>query len=91
MLGSPSARAVQRIHDVAFLRAAQFQEDAGPMAHPIRPESYQSINNFYTTTVYEKGAEVIRMLQTLLGREVFRQGFDEYIRTNDGHEQSLGP
>lgn len=85
MLGSPSARAVQRIHDVAFLRAAQFQEDAGPMAHPIRPESYQSINNFYTTTVYEKGAEVIRMLQTLLGREVFRQGFDEYIRTNDGH------
>ena len=84
MLGSPSARAVQRIHDVAYLRAAQFQEDAGPMAHPIRPESYQNINNFYTTTVYEKGAEVIRMLQTLLGRDVFRQGFDEYIRTNDG-------
>lgn len=85
MLGSPSARAVQRIRDVAYLRGAQFQEDAGPMAHPIRPESYRNINNFYTTTVYEKGAEVIRMLQTLLGREVFRKGFDEYIRTNDGH------
>lgn len=85
MLGEPSARAVQRIRDVSVLRAAQFMEDAGPMAHPIRPESYQNINNFYTSTVYEKGAEVIRMLQTLLGRETFRKGFDLYIAKNDGH------
>lgn len=85
MLGEPSARAVQRIRDVSVLRAAQFMEDAGPMAHPIRPESYQNINNFYTSTVYEKGAEVIRMLQTLLGRETFRKGFDLYIARNDGH------
>ena len=84
MLGEASARAVQRIKDVIRLRSAQFPEDAGPMAHPIRPESYVEINNFYTTTVYEKGAEVIRMLQTLLGRETFRKGFDDYIRTNDG-------
>ncbi|MDO5530624.1 aminopeptidase N [Sutterella sp.] len=85
MLGAPSARAVQRIRDVNVLRTAQFLEDAGPMAHPIRPDSYQNINNFYTVTVYEKGAEVIRMLQTLLGREVFRKGFDLYIQQNDGH------
>ena len=85
MLGTPSARAVQRIRDVQVLRAAQFAEDAGPMAHPIRPESYQEIGNFYTTTVYEKGAEVIRMLQTLLGRDTFRKGFDLYIQKNDGH------
>lgn len=84
MLGEASARAVQRIKDVIRLRSAQFPEDAGPMAHPIRPESYVEINNFYTTTVYEKGAEVIRMLQTLLGRETFRKGFDDYICTNDG-------
>lgn len=84
MLGEASARAVQRIKDVIRLRSAQFPEDAGPMAHPIRPESYVEINNFYTTTVYEKGAEVIRMLQTLLGRATFRKGFDDYIRTNDG-------
>lgn len=84
MLGEADARAVQRIKDVIHLRSAQFPEDAGPMAHPIRPESYVEINNFYTMTVYEKGAEVIRMLQTLLGRETFRRGFDDYIRTNDG-------
>lgn len=84
MLGEPSARAVQRIKDVISLRAAQFPEDASPMAHPIRPDSYQEINNFYTMTVYEKGAEVIRMLQTLLGRDTFRKGFDEYIAKNDG-------
>ena len=84
MLGEADARAVQRIKDVIHLRSAQFPEDAGPMAHPIRPDSYVEINNFYTMTVYEKGAEVIRMLQTLLGRETFRRGFDDYIRTNDG-------
>ena len=79
-----SARAVKRIDDVATLRAAQYPEDAGPMAHPIRPESYQEIGNFYTATVYEKGAEVIRMQHTLLGPEGFRAGIDEYFRRHDG-------
>lgn len=79
-----SARAVKRIDDVAVLRAAQFPEDAGPMAHPIRPESYQEIGNFYTATVYEKGAEVIRMLHTLLGETTFQQGMREYFRRHDG-------
>ena len=83
MLGDPTARAVKRIEDVRYLRDRQFAEDAGPMAHPIRPESYQEINNFYTTTVYEKGAEVIRMMQTLLGKEGFRRGLDQYIRLHD--------
>jgi len=69
-----SARAVKRIEDVKVLRAAQFPEDAGPMAHPIRPDSYQEINNFYTVTVYEKGAEVIRMQHTLLGEQLFQRG-----------------
>ena len=68
----------------AGLRSAQFPEDAGPMAHPIRPESYQEINNFYSMTVYEKGAEVVRMLQTLMGREVFRAGITEYFSRYDG-------
>ena len=85
MLGDESARAVERIHNVKALRLAQFAEDAGPMAHPIRPDSYQEIDNFYTSTVYEKGAEVIRMLQTLLGKDTFRKGFDLYIARNDGH------
>ena len=79
-----SARAVKRIDDVVTLRAAQFPEDGGPMAHPIRPESYQEIGNFYTATVYEKGAEVIRMQQTLLGVDGFRAGLDEYFRRHDG-------
>jgi aminopeptidase N len=78
-----SARAIKRIDDVAVLRAAQFPEDAGPMAHPIRPESYQEIGNFYTATVYEKGAEVIRMLHTLLGEHTFQQGMKEYFRRYD--------
>jgi aminopeptidase N len=79
-----SARAVKRIDDVVTLRAAQFPEDAGPMAHPIRPESYQEIGNFYTATVYEKGAEVIRMQQTLLGADGFNAGLKEYFRRHDG-------
>src|SRR5690606_3543910 len=79
-----SARAVKRIDDVSTLRVAQFPEDSGPMAHPIRPESYQEIANFCTATVYEKGAEVIRMQQTLLGRDGFRAGLDEYFRRHDG-------
>jgi len=79
-----SARAVQRIENVRFLRSQQFAEDAGPMAHPIRPDSYQEINNFYTVTVYEKGAEVIRMLQTLVGQAGFRRGMDLYFARHDG-------
>lgn len=79
-----SARAVKRIDDVRTLRAHQFPEDAGPMAHPIRPQQYEEIRNFYTATVYEKGAEVIRMLLTLFGREGFRQGMDLYFERHDG-------
>ena len=80
-----SARAVKRIDDVSTLRIAQFPEDAGPMAHPIRPESYQEISNFYTATIYEKGAEAIRMLHTLLGETAFQAGIQEYFRRHDGH------
>ncbi|MFA5522570.1 MAG: aminopeptidase N [Castellaniella sp.] len=79
-----SARAVKRIQDVDILRSNQFPEDAGPMAHAIRPESYRQISNFYTATIYEKGAEVIRMLHTLLGADGFRAGMDEYFRRHDG-------
>ena len=78
------SRAVQRIQEVRALRAAQFPEDAGPMAHPVRPQSYLEINNFYTATVYEKGAEVVRMIHTLLGREGFRRGMDLYFARHDG-------
>lgn len=83
-MGSESGRAVKRIEDVRLLRQLQFPEDAGPMAHPIRPDEYQEINNFYTVTVYEKGAEVVRMYQTLLGREGFRKGMDLYFKRHDG-------
>jgi len=79
-----SARAVKRMDDVTALRVAQFPEDAGPMAHPIRPDSYEEIGNFYTATVYEKGAEVIRMLHTLLGEDTFQAGMREYFRRHDG-------
>ncbi|NYT57318.1 aminopeptidase N [Alcaligenaceae bacterium] len=79
-----SARAVKRIDDVSTLRLAQFPEDAGPMAHPIRPESYQEIGNFYTATIYEKGAEVIRMQHTLLGEAGFQAGLAEYFKRHDG-------
>jgi len=78
------SRAVKRIADVRLLRNAQFPEDAGPMAHPVRPESYIEINNFYTSTIYNKGAEVIRMYQTLLGAEGFRRGLDLYFQRHDG-------
>ncbi len=84
MAGSASARAVKRIDDVRNLRAVQFPEDAGPMAHPVRPDSYAEINNFYTATVYEKGAEVVRMMATLVGREGFRRGMDLYFARHDG-------
>ncbi|WP_299586205.1 aminopeptidase N [uncultured Microbulbifer sp.] len=79
-----NSRAVKRIEDVSLLRTSQFAEDAGPMAHPIRPESYMEISNFYTLTVYEKGAEVVRMIHTLLGQERFRRGSDLYFERHDG-------
>jgi aminopeptidase N len=84
MIGTDSGRAVTRIDQVRTLRQAQFPEDAGPMAHPVRPDSFVEINNFYTVTVYEKGAEVVRMYQTLLGREGFRKGMDLYFERHDG-------
>ncbi|MEY8875250.1 MAG: aminopeptidase N [Leptothrix sp. (in: b-proteobacteria)] len=84
MAGEASARAVKRIEDVRQLRQMQFPEDAGPMAHPVRPEQYQAIDNFYTTTVYEKGAEVVRMMATLVGRDGFRRGMDLYFARHDG-------
>ncbi len=76
--------ALKRIEDVSFLRNTQFKEDSGPTAHPVKPSSYLSIDNFYTTTIYEKGAELVRMLQTLLGHLRFRSGFQAYIRKFDG-------
>ncbi len=84
MAGSRSARAVKRIDDVRGLRAVQFPEDAGPMAHPVRPDEYVEINNFYTSTIYEKGAEVVRMMATLVGRDGFRHGMDLYFKRHDG-------
>ena len=80
----PSARAVKRIEDVRALRTTQFAEDAGPMAHPVRPDSYVEINNFYTLTVYEKGSEVVRMMQTLVGRDGFAAGMKRYFERHDG-------
>ncbi|MDD2738276.1 MAG: aminopeptidase N [Methylomonas lenta] len=82
--GDRTSQAVKRIQDVNALRTRQFAEDASPLAHPIRPEAYIEINNFYTLTVYEKGAEVVRMLQTLLGAEGFRKGCDLYFQRHDG-------
>ena len=84
MAGSASARAVKRIENVRSLREVQFPEDAGPMAHPVRPDSYVEINNFYTATVYEKGAEVVRMMHTLVGREGFAAGMTLYFERFDG-------
>ena len=84
MAGTTSARAVKRIEDVRQLRTLQFAEDAGPMAHPVRPDQYIEINNFYTATVYEKGAEVVRMMQTLVGRDGFARGITLYFERHDG-------
>jgi aminopeptidase N len=75
---------ISRIREVRSLRARQFPEDAGPMAHPVRPDAYMEINNFYTATVYRKGAEVVRMIETLIGREAFRRGMDLYFARHDG-------
>lgn len=80
---------VERIHNVQTLRAFQFPEDAGPMAHPVRPESYIEINNFYTTTVYNKGSEVVRMIHTLLGPAGFRKGMDLYFLRHDGQAVTI--
>lgn len=82
--GDMGSNAVKRIEDVRALRARQFNEDAGPMSHPIRPESYISMDNFYTSTVYSKGAEVIRMYRTLLSEVGFRKGMDLYFQRHDG-------
>jgi len=82
--GDMGSKAVKRIESVRGLRAGQFAEDAGPMSHPIRPESYISMDNFYTATVYSKGAEVIRMYNTLLSTEGFRKGMDLYFERHDG-------
>ncbi len=91
LCAEPSARAVKRIEDVRVLRTAQFPEDAGPMSHPVRPDSYVEISNFYTVTIYEKGAEVVRMMQTLVassndpaGREGFAKGMSLYFERHDG-------
>ncbi len=78
------SRAVKRIEDVSLLRTVQFAEDAGPLAHPVRPASYMEISNFYTVTIYEKGAEVVRMINTLIGPEMFRKGSDLYFERHDG-------
>ena len=80
---------MQRIIDVRALKTHQFAEDAGPLAHPVRPESYIEINNFYTSTVYEKGAEVVRMIATILGRDGFRQGMDLYFERHDGEAATV--
>ena len=85
MMASATARAVTRIENVRHLRQIQFPEDAGPMAHPVRPDSYVEINNFYTSTVYEKGSEVVRMMQTLVGRAGFAKGMTLYFARHDGH------
>ena len=83
------SRAVKRIADVRLLKSHQFPEDAGPLAHPVRPRTYHEINNFYTATVYEKGAEVVRMLQTLLGEQKFRAGLDLYFDRHDGEATTI--
>ncbi len=83
------SRAVKRIADVRLLRSHQFPEDAGPLAHPVRPNSYIEINNFYTATVYEKGAEIVRMMHTLLGPEAFRRAMDLYFERHDGEAATV--
>jgi aminopeptidase N len=83
------SRVVKRIGDVRALRAAQFREDAGPLAHPVQPDHYITIDNFYTATVYNKGAEVIRMMATIIGREAFRRGMDLYFQRHDNHAVTI--
>ena len=83
------SRAVQRIMDVRRLKATQFPEDGGPLAHPVRPTSYIEINNFYTATVYQKGAEICRMIETIVGRDGFRKGMDLYFKRHDGEAATV--
>ena len=83
------SRAVKRIAEVRTLRAHQFPEDQGPLAHPVRPRRYREINNFYTSTVYEKGSEVVRMIRTILGAETFREGMDLYFERHDGEAATV--
>lgn len=85
-MGSPT---VKRVQDVNLLRTAQFAEDAGPMSHPVQPKSYLEISNFYTLTIYEKGAEVVRMFHTMLGRDLFRQATDDYFERHDGQAVTI--
>jgi aminopeptidase N len=84
-----SSRAVKRIADVRGLRAAQFREDSGPLAHPVQPAAYLAIDNFYTATIYNKGAEVIRMMATIIGRPAFRKGMDLYFQRHDNHAVTI--
>jgi aminopeptidase N len=84
-----ASRTLRRIEDVRVLWRAQFSEDAGPLAHPVRPDRYSEINNFYTATVYEKGAEIVRMLASVLGRAGFRRGLDRYFERNDGRAATV--
>ena len=83
------SRAIKRIEAVRLLRGRQFAEDSGALAHPVRPDRYREISNFYTLTIYEKGAEVIRLLHTLLGEDVFRAGMDRYFADNDGRAATI--
>jgi aminopeptidase N len=87
--GDERSATEQRIDDVRGLKARQFPEDAGPLAHPVRPDRYIEINNFYTATVYQKGAELVRMIQTLLGRDGFRKGMDLYFERHDGEAATV--
>ncbi|MGE0223477.1 MAG: aminopeptidase N [Acetobacteraceae bacterium] len=87
--GDQRSRAVKRIGDVRGLRASQFREDAGPLAHPVQPAAYQAIDNFYTATVYNKGAEVIRMMCTIIGRDAFRRGMDLYFERHDNQAVTI--
>ena len=81
------SRGVKRIHDVQLLKTIQFSEDASPTSHPVKPSSYVEINNFYTPTVYEKGAEVIRLIHTTVGEKNFQKGMKLYISRHDGKRQ----
>ncbi len=83
------SRAVKRISEVRALKGHQFPEDAGPLAHPVRPRRYREINNFYTATVYEKGSEVVRMIRTILGNKTFREGMDLYLKRHDGDAATI--
>mgnify|MGYP005698092931 FL=1 len=80
---------VKRVEDVSFLRTHQFAEDSGPMSHPVQPESYMEINNFYTMTIYEKGSELVGMYHTLLGEETFRKASDLYFERHDGQAATV--